>query len=223
MASKNYEQKYTKPDLREKIKEEIKQSSKGGKKGKWSARKSQLLVNEYEKKGGEYKKDKNNQEANSLKEWTEQDWQTSEGKGKARQDGIMKRYLPKKVWDKLSEKERREANKIKENADRMGKHKVEWTPAIKRAFKEAGFDDQDGEQQEIDYYQKAKQLDLSGRSKMKGSELEKAVKAELSKQFDSKNRQELYAMAQKKGISGRSKLNKDQLKKKLVEKELTTN
>jgi hypothetical protein len=42
------EEKYTDPELRERIKEEIKESDKGGKKGQWSARKSQLLTHKYE-------------------------------------------------------------------------------------------------------------------------------------------------------------------------------
>ena len=52
------EEKYTDSDLREKIKEEIKASDKGGKPGQWSARKSQLLTKEYEKRGGGYKGNK---------------------------------------------------------------------------------------------------------------------------------------------------------------------
>ena len=52
MAKQDYEEKYTHPELREKIKEEIKASDKGGEKGQWSARKSQLLTQEYEKQGG---------------------------------------------------------------------------------------------------------------------------------------------------------------------------
>lgn len=47
---------YTKPDLRERIKNEIKNSNTGGTAaGKWSARKSQLLVKRYEAAGGKYK------------------------------------------------------------------------------------------------------------------------------------------------------------------------
>ena len=46
--------KYTKPELRERIKDRIMASSKGGKPGQWSARRSQLLVQEYEKAGGGY-------------------------------------------------------------------------------------------------------------------------------------------------------------------------
>jgi len=52
------EEKYTDSELREKIKEEIKASDKGGEPGQWSARKSQLLVKEYEKAGGGYKGEK---------------------------------------------------------------------------------------------------------------------------------------------------------------------
>ena len=52
MAKQEYEEKYTHPELRERIKEEIKASDKGGKEGQWSARKSQLLTQEYEKQGG---------------------------------------------------------------------------------------------------------------------------------------------------------------------------
>jgi hypothetical protein len=40
VAKQNYEEKYTHPELREKVKEEIKASDKGGKEGQWSARKS---------------------------------------------------------------------------------------------------------------------------------------------------------------------------------------
>jgi hypothetical protein len=47
--------KYTKPELRERIKDRIMESSKAGKPGQWSARRSQLLVQEYEKAGGGYK------------------------------------------------------------------------------------------------------------------------------------------------------------------------
>ena len=43
---------YTKPELRERIKDRIMAGAKGAKPGQWSARKSQLLVQEYEKAGG---------------------------------------------------------------------------------------------------------------------------------------------------------------------------
>ena len=58
------EEKYTDPELREQIKEELKESDKGGKKGQWSARKSQLLAQEYEKRGGGYIGEKDDSQKN---------------------------------------------------------------------------------------------------------------------------------------------------------------
>ena len=46
---------YTKPTLRKRIFNRILKGSKGGPKGKWSARKAQLLAREYKKAGGGYK------------------------------------------------------------------------------------------------------------------------------------------------------------------------
>ena len=46
---------YTKPTLRKRLFNKIKAGTKGGKAGQWSARKAQLLANEYKKAGGGYK------------------------------------------------------------------------------------------------------------------------------------------------------------------------
>ena len=46
---------YTKPTLRKRVFNKIKAGTKGGKAGQWSARKAQLLANEYKKAGGGYK------------------------------------------------------------------------------------------------------------------------------------------------------------------------
>ena len=46
---------YTKPMLRKQLFQQIKAGSRGGDPGEWSARKAQLLVREYEKRGGGYK------------------------------------------------------------------------------------------------------------------------------------------------------------------------
>ena len=220
MASKTYEEKYTKPELREKLKDQLKNSTKGGKKGKWSARKSQLLVTEYEKKGGDYKKDKNNEEAKSLRSWTDQEWQTKEGKGRARQQGKMKRYLPKKVWDLLDDRQKEEANRIKEKADQKGQHKVKWTPAIRKAFKQAGFDDDKNTKKKQDFYQKAKELDISGRSKMNENDLEQAVTNRLQQDLEQKNKKELYNIAKKLDVDGRSSLSKNELVNQIIKEEL---
>ena len=47
--------KYTKPEVRENIKDRVMAGSKGGTPGQWSARKAQLVAQEYEKAGGGYK------------------------------------------------------------------------------------------------------------------------------------------------------------------------
>ena len=46
---------YTKPGMRAALFNKIKAGSRGGDPGEWSARKAQLLANEYKKAGGGYK------------------------------------------------------------------------------------------------------------------------------------------------------------------------
>ena len=46
---------YTKPTVRKALFNKIKAGTKGGNAGQWSARKAQLLANEYKKSGGGYK------------------------------------------------------------------------------------------------------------------------------------------------------------------------
>jgi len=45
---------YTKPALRKALFKRIKGGGKGGRPGQWSARKAQLLANQYKKRGGGY-------------------------------------------------------------------------------------------------------------------------------------------------------------------------
>jgi hypothetical protein len=46
---------YTKPGMRKSIFERIKAGGKGGAPGQWSARKAQMLAQQYKKSGGGYK------------------------------------------------------------------------------------------------------------------------------------------------------------------------
>ncbi len=137
MAKKTYEEKYTHPELREEIKEEIKASDRGGKKGQWSARKSQLLTQEYEKRGGGYKGEKGQSQKN-LEKWTDEEWQTREGDANARRDdGETKRYLPKKAWEQMSEEEKKETEEKKREGSKKGQQYVSNTQEAKQARKEA--------------------------------------------------------------------------------------
>ena len=69
--------KYTKPELRERIKDRVMESSKGGKPGQWSARKAQLVVQEYKEAGGGYKGGKGEKQK-ALSKWTAEKWQTKD-------------------------------------------------------------------------------------------------------------------------------------------------
>ncbi len=60
------------PKLWEKVKEEITAGDKGGDPGQWSARKAQMAVQEYKKRGGGYT-DETDKEETSLRQWTEDD------------------------------------------------------------------------------------------------------------------------------------------------------
>ena len=46
---------YTKPTMRKNLFNKIKAGSKGGNPGQWSARKAQMLAQQYKKAGGGYK------------------------------------------------------------------------------------------------------------------------------------------------------------------------
>jgi hypothetical protein len=126
---------YTKPELRERIKDRIMAGSKGGKPGQWSARKAQLLAQQYEKSGGGYEGEKTPSQK-SLSKWSKEKWQTSDKKPAERKGGTT-RYLPKKAWDKLSPAEKAATNKKKQEGSRKGKQFVANTPAAKKAGKEA--------------------------------------------------------------------------------------
>ncbi|WP_397333984.1 Rho termination factor N-terminal domain-containing protein [Nostoc sp. FACHB-152] len=133
-----------------------------------------MLVKEYEKQGGGYKKSEKDAAAKSLEEWSEQDWQTETGNDRAREDGVTKRYLPKAVWEKLSDAEKQEAEQIKEEASKKGEQHVEWTPAIKKAIHEVEHKS-DNEPSKQELYEQAKSLDIKNRSKMSKEELTQAI------------------------------------------------
>jgi hypothetical protein len=90
----------TNPQLWDKVKSEVTSGDKGGKPGQWSARKAQLAVVAYKKRGGGYTGPKS--EDNHLVQWTRQAWGTKSGKASGK---THERYLPKAARTKLSEAE----------------------------------------------------------------------------------------------------------------------
>ena len=141
-GAKDYEKDYTHPELRERLKEEIKGSDRGGASGKWSARKSQLLTQEYEKQGGGYRHPGERTDAQrSLEQWTDEDWQTADGSADARGDGETDRYLPKKAWEQMSDEEKEETRKRKREASKQGQGDVPNTSEAKSARTAAHLDE----------------------------------------------------------------------------------
>lgn len=128
--------RYTDPELREQIKDEIRASDKGGRPGQWSARKSQLLTKEYQKRGGGYEGPKDERQR-SLQRWGAEDWQTREGGTRARRGDETSRYLPKRAWERLSERERRETDTKKKKASTTGRQYVANTGPARRARRSA--------------------------------------------------------------------------------------
>lgn len=126
---------YTKPELRERIKKKVTAGDKGGNPGQWSARKAQLVTQEYEKAGGGYKKPQSESQK-SLKQWGNEKWTTSDGKQARRSEGTA-RYLPEKAWKQLSPSEKGATNKKKKEGSQKGKQFVSNTPAAAQARKKA--------------------------------------------------------------------------------------
>ena len=223
----DYADKYTKPELRAELKDEIKAGDKGGEPGQCSARKSQMLVQEYEKQGGGYKDDDDQKEAaDSLKQWTEQDWQTKEGSAYADKDGEpMKRYLPAKAWDLLSDDEKQKTDQKKqEEGEEAAKQFVDNTAKAKAARKYVSHDDASDLTLEMLHRLSKSELsdiaageDVAGRSKMDKEELAHAIHEHFHGDEsdhddpDSMTKGELYDLAKEKDIEGRSTMSKKEL------------
>lgn len=89
--------KYTKPELRERIKNRIMAGSSGGKPGQWSARKAQMVASEYKEKGGGYQGGKGEKQKD-LEKWEKEKWQTKdEYEKRAKAKSAAKKYKESKL------------------------------------------------------------------------------------------------------------------------------
>ena len=112
---------YTNPALRERIKNKVMASGKGGKPGQWSARKAQLVAQEYKKAGGGYSGSKTSKQK-SLSKWTKEKWGTKSGKPSTQgSKATGERYLPKKARESLSASEYAKTSAKKREDLRKGK------------------------------------------------------------------------------------------------------
>jgi len=88
--------KYTKPELRERIKDRVMAGASGGKAGQWSARKAQLVAQEYKKEGGGYRGGKGKKQKD-LEKWGKEKWQTKdEYEKRAKAKAAAKKYKESK-------------------------------------------------------------------------------------------------------------------------------
>lgn len=112
---------YTDNPLRERIKKRVMAGTKGGKAGQWSARKAQLVAQEYEKAGGGYTGGKTKAQK-SLSKWTGEEWGTKSGKPSTQgPKATGERYLPKAAREALSPQEYAATTRAKREATKAGK------------------------------------------------------------------------------------------------------
>lgn len=218
MPTDNYDEKYTEPQLRRDIKEELKAGDKGGDPGQWSARKSQMLVQEYEKRGGGYKDDERDDAAKSLEDWSDQNWQTRDGSANADREDGMRRYLPADAWAMLLEEDQRAAEKSKARADGEGEQFADWPKAVRDVMAELGYTEGDSSGVTKGYLSKrATELDIEARSSMSKDELREAIVDHPSSDLDESTKEELYERAKKLDVAGRSKMDKGELRSAIEE------
>lgn len=205
----------TDPDLWEDVKDEITSSDKGGEPGQWSARKAQLAVQEYKRRGGGYTDDSPDQEDTDLHQWTEEDWGTKSGAPSA-QSG--ERYLPRKVRMLLTQDEYARSTRDKKQGDSQFVDQPDDVRDKVARIKE------DGPTKDM-LMERARDLDITGRSSMTKQDLLDAIDAATDENgrakgstaaLEQKTKDDLYAMAQDQDIEGRSSMSKSDLVKALA-------
>ena len=123
---------YTKPGLRESIKKRVLAGSSGGRPGQWSARKAQLVAQQYKKAGGGYTGSKSKKQK-SLSKWTKEEWGTRSGKPSTQgSKATGERYLPKKARQALSKKEYASTSAKKRRDTKSGKQFSKQPKSIAR-------------------------------------------------------------------------------------------
>jgi len=154
----------THPELWEKIKTKITKGHEGGEAGQWSARKAQLAVQEYKKRGGAYLDRKN--VSDSLKRWPDG------AHGKA---GSQKR----------GGGENAHSSRRKAGASAARARSEKWEPVFGKIERKSKKIERDGgvslkssrstpNREELLY--QARYLDIEGRSNMLKAELQEAIR-----------------------------------------------
>ena len=197
------EAKKTDPELWEKVKEEVTAGDKGGAPGQWSARKAQMAVQEYKKRGGGYSDEGPSQEETHLHEWTAEDWGTKSG-DESLESG--ERYLPRQVRMLLTEDEYARSTQRKKHAERQ------FVDQPDDVQDKVGRIRHDGPTREI-LMERAADLGIEGRSSMDKDELLDAIDRATDANgrgrgsraaLEEMSVDELQDKARDRGIEGRS-------------------
>ncbi|TFL19195.1 Rho termination factor N-terminal domain-containing protein [Jannaschia formosa] len=208
----------TEPELWETVKQEITDGDKGGEPGQWSARKAQMAVQEYKKRGGGYAEEGPDRKETSLHEWTEEDWGTKSGEESGE---TGERYLPRKVRMLLTEEEYARSTQKKKGGDRQF---VDQPGDVRDKVAQIK---KDGPTKEM-LMERARDLDIAGRSDMTKDELLDAIEDATDENgrgkgaktaLEQKTVSELQDMAREREIEGRSKMDKDALVEALAQGE----
>ena len=198
------------PELWETVKDEFMQSDKGGDPGQWSARKAQLAVQEYKKRGGSYEDDGPDQEDTDLNTWTEEDWGTKSGT-ESGESG--ERYLPKKVRMLLTEDEYARSTQKKKDGDQQF---VDQPDDVKDKM---SYIKENGPTKDM-LMDRAQDLDIDGRSSMDKDDLFQAIEDATDENgrgkgsaaaLEQKSKDALYEKAKDRGIESRSDMTKAEL------------
>jgi hypothetical protein len=208
------EAKRTDPQLWERVKREVTDSDKGGAPGQWSARKAQMAVQEYKRRGGGYQEAGPSQEETDLHRWTAEEWGTKSG-----EDSLDsgERYLPKRVRMLLTEDEYRRST-AKKRRDTGGKGE-QFSSQPKDVREKVAHIERHGATRAM-LEARARELGIEGRSRMSGDALLRAIDAATDENgrkpgaptgLSDLTKAELYARARKAGIAGRSRMSKDEL------------
>jgi hypothetical protein len=114
------------PKLWAKVVAEVKAGDKAGPAGTWNARKAQLAVAIYKKRGGTYSGRKSRD--NSLAIWTDEDWGYIDGKP-------GNRYLPAAVRKELTPAEKAAENRRKKVATKRGRSRASYSDSVVGKFR----------------------------------------------------------------------------------------
>ena len=165
--------KKTDPELWETVKDEITRGDKGGDPGEWSARKAQMAVQEYKKRGGGYLGEKPDAD-NHLVQWQREEWGTKSGRESLKSG---ERYLPKKAREALSDEEYKRTTAAKRCAAAKGEQfAAQPQDVARKASRFRGGHGAHGEKTKADLLEQARKQGVPGRSRMTKAQLEAALR-----------------------------------------------